>query len=61
MIAGKIDDRERSVLEDHAGRVGADRELRDVIEAAYPALMAGMSELNWDYSRPRWVHDHYQI
>tara|TARA_R110002126_G_scaffold75704_6_gene188853 strand:+ start:7564 stop:9321 length:1758 start_codon:yes stop_codon:yes gene_type:complete len=61
LIAGKFDDRERSVLEDHAARVGADRELRDVIEAAYPALMAGMSELNWDYSRPRWVHDHYQI
>jgi hypothetical protein len=61
MLAGEIDKREWSVLEDHAERVGADRDLRDVIEAAYPALMAGMSELNWDYSRPRWVHDHYQI
>jgi predicted metal-dependent hydrolase len=61
LLAGELDERERRVLDDHAERVGVDRELRDIVEAAYPALMAGMSELNWDYSRPRWVHDHYQI
>lgn len=61
LLAGELDAEAMRILDEHAERVGIDRDLRDVIEAAYPALMAGMSELNWDYSRPRWVHEHYQI
>ena len=47
---------ERQALDDYAERVGLSDRVRTAIEAVYPILVAGMAEMNWEYSRPRWLH-----
>ncbi|GEM_PF-601991 len=54
-------DHEREALDDYARRIGLDEEVRSAIEAMYPVLVAGMAELNWDYSRPRWIHEQFGV
>jgi Phosphotransferase enzyme family len=59
--AGALRAHERQALDDHGRRLGLDRDTRRALESAYPVLVAGMAERNWDYSRPRWVHRQYAI
>ena len=59
--AGDLRDHEREALDDYAGRLGLHADLRRALEAAYPLLVAGMAERNWDYSRPRWVQRQYGL
>lgn len=57
----ELREHERDALDACARDLGIDAEVRGAIEAIYPILVGGMSELNWDYSRPRWVHQHFGI
>ena len=52
---------ERAALDDYATLVGLTTEVRKVLEAIYPVLVAAMAEKNWDYSRPRWLHDSFGL
>ena len=54
-------DHEREALDAYSSRLGLDTEYRRAIEEAYPLLVAGMAERNWDYSRPQWLHRQYGI
>ena len=31
------------------------------VEKMYPVLVAAMAEKNWDYSRPRWLHEQFEL
>jgi hypothetical protein len=57
----QLRDHEQAALADYAHRLGLDAAYTGAIEAAWPALVAGMAELNWDYSRPLWIFREYQI
>ncbi len=61
VLEGGLRDFERAALEDYASRVGLDGEVRAAIEALYPVLVGAMAEKNWDYSRPRWVAEHFGL
>lgn len=52
---------ERRPLEQHARELGLGDDVRAALELAYPVLVAGMAERNWDYSRPRWVHRQFGL
>ncbi|MEM9379956.1 MAG: phosphotransferase [Planctomycetota bacterium] len=46
---------ERAAIDAYAERAGLDEETVADLFDAYPLLVAGMAERNWDYSRPDWV------
>ncbi|MEZ6016372.1 MAG: hypothetical protein R3F49_14740 [Planctomycetota bacterium] len=52
---------ERAALDLYCASTGLTLEMRQGIEALYPVLVAGMAERNWDYSRPDWVHRHFDL
>jgi hypothetical protein len=52
---------ERTALDAYVRELGIDDQVQRAIEAIYPVLVGSMSELNWDYSRPRWMHYHFGI
>jgi aminoglycoside phosphotransferase (APT) family kinase protein len=51
--------REISALESYASALSLPEEYCRVIEEIYPILVVAMCELNWDCSRPRWLHEHF--
>ncbi len=61
IVRGEFTEAERLALEDYAQRLGLEPDLCRALEAAHPLLVAGMAELNWDYSRPRWLHHQYGV
>lgn len=50
---------ESQCLEDYAKALDLPSEYCRVIEEIYPILVVAMCELNWDCSRPRWLHEHF--
>ena len=52
---------ERATLDSYAEQVSLEPDLCRSIEAVYPVLVAGMAEMNWDYSRPRWLHTGFGV
>ena len=48
-------------LDLYADRLGLDEEVRACLERTLPGFMAGMSERNWDYSRPQWVRRQFGL
>jgi hypothetical protein len=56
-----LDGHERRALEDYAERLSLPRDYCRTIEAIYPLLVSAMAEANWDYSRPRWVHENFEL
>jgi aminoglycoside phosphotransferase (APT) family kinase protein len=52
---------ERAALDEYSERLALSTDYRQAIENAWPALVAGMAEMNWDYSRPLWVHREYGL
>ena len=52
---------EQAALDDYGERLGMEDGVRRALEEAYPLLVGGMAEKNWDYSRPRWLHHQYGI
>lgn len=61
LLDDALADHERAALNDYARQLDLDPDVRRAIEEAYPLLVAGMAERNWDYSRPRWLHRQYAI
>ncbi len=52
---------ERAALDLYASRLGLEDEVRVCLERTLPGFMAGMSERNWDYSRPQWVRRQFGL
>ncbi len=52
---------EQLALERYLDAAAMDRDLLPVLLELYPALVAGMAELNWDYSRPDWVRRQFDL
>jgi aminoglycoside phosphotransferase (APT) family kinase protein len=52
---------ERRALEDYAARLELPALYCRTIEQIYPLLVSAMAEANWDYSRPRWVHQNFGL
>ena len=52
---------EREPLDQYCRAIDLDADVRSAIEGLYPALVAGMAERNWDYSRPDWVHRQFAL
>lgn len=52
---------EAEVLAGYCERMGVPAEVRELLEAIFPALVAGMAEKNWDYSRPQWVYRQWGV
>ena len=61
LVAGELRDHEQAALDDYGERLGMEDGVRRALEEAYPLLVGGMAEKNWDYSRPRWLHHQYGI
>ena len=57
----ELREHEREALDLGARLCGLAPEERATLELMYPVLVASMSELNWDYSRPRWIHRHFGL
>lgn len=57
----KLRDHERDALELYSERLGLDAGFRAALAAAYPVLVGAMAEANWDYSRPRWLHQQFGL
>ena len=57
----ELREHEREPLARPAREPGLDENVRAALELAYPVLVAGMAERNWDYSRPRWVHRQFGL
>ena len=52
---------EQRALEGYLDAAAMDHDLLPVLLELYPALVAGMAELNWDYSRPDWVRRQFDL
>lgn len=52
---------ERAALDDYATSIRLTPDVRAALEAIYPVLVAAMAEKNWDYSRPRWLHESFEL
>lgn len=52
---------ERVALDSYSSKLRLGQGFRSAVEQAYPLLVAGMAERNWDYSRPRWLHRQYGL
>ena len=52
---------EESALAEYRAALGLDDDVARAIEELYPVLVAAMAEKNWDFSRPRWVHEQFGI
>ena len=52
---------EQEALEGLAAALDLPGDLRRTVEELYPLFVAGMAERNWDYSRPRWVHEQFGL
>lgn len=47
---------EEACLRAHQQDLGLSDQLLETLLEAYPLLVAGMAERNWDWSRPAWIH-----
>lgn len=56
-----LEPHERGALEDYAARLELPELYCRTIEQIYPLLVSAMAEANWDYSRPRWVHENFEL
>jgi hypothetical protein len=52
---------ERAALDDYSERLGIADPVRRALELAYPILVTAMAELNWAFSRPRWLHRQFGL
>ena len=52
---------EQRAFIDYLDRAGLDHALLPLLLDLYPVLVAGMAELNWDYSRPDWVRRQFEL
>ena len=52
---------EQRAFVEYLDAAGQDHGLIEVLLELYPALVAGMAELNWDYSRPDWVRRQFGL
>jgi hypothetical protein len=52
---------ERAALDGYAAALGLGARVRAALELFYPVAVAAMAERNWDYSRPRWLHQSFEI
>jgi aminoglycoside phosphotransferase (APT) family kinase protein len=52
---------ERAALETYRTALGLDAEYCEAITDIYPILVAAMAESHWDYSRPRWLHEQFDV
>jgi hypothetical protein len=52
---------EESALASYRNALQIDDDVARAIEELYPVLVAAMAEKNWDYSRPRWLHEQFGI
>jgi aminoglycoside phosphotransferase (APT) family kinase protein len=52
---------ERTALESYRTALGLDAEYCAAITDIYPILVAAMAESHWDYSRPRWMHEQFDV
>lgn len=50
---------ELAALDSYATALSLPPEYCRTIEEIYPILVVAMCERNWDYSRPRWLHEHF--
>jgi aminoglycoside phosphotransferase (APT) family kinase protein len=53
--------REAAALDAYAASLALDEPYLRLIEDLYPLLVGAMAERNWDYSRPRWVHEQFAL
>jgi hypothetical protein len=58
---GGLREFEQRALDELAERQGLVPELVAALAEAYPVLVGAMAEKNWDYSRPRWVHESFGL
>ncbi|MGD2017472.1 MAG: hypothetical protein PVJ89_05115 [Planctomycetota bacterium] len=52
---------EQRAFHGYLERAGLEPDLLPAVLELYPALVAGMAELNWDYSRPDWVRRQFEL
>ncbi len=52
---------ERAALDGYAESLGIADPVRRALELAYPVLVTAMAELNWAFSRPRWLHRQFGV
>ena len=52
---------ERAALDLYASYLGLEEDVQACLERTLPGFMAGMSERNWDYSRPQWVRRQFGL
>jgi hypothetical protein len=57
----ELRDHERACLDSYTRTVGLESDVARAIEAMYPVLIGAMVESNWEYSRPRWLHRHFDL
>lgn len=61
VLGPKRQQREQAAFDDYLNAAGLDHDLLPILLELYPALVAGMAELNWDYSRPDWVRRQFSL
>jgi aminoglycoside phosphotransferase (APT) family kinase protein len=54
-------DYEEKAVSNYATALSLDADVVQAITELYPVLVAAMAEKNWDYSRPRWLHEQFGI
>jgi len=54
-------DHEVEALDSYSRTLALDPSVVSTLAAIYPVLVAAMAEKNWDYSRPRWLHQQFGI
>jgi aminoglycoside phosphotransferase (APT) family kinase protein len=59
--AGQWLPHERAALDLYASYLGLEEDVQACLERTLPGFMAGMSERNWDYSRPQWVRRQFGL
>jgi SAM-dependent methyltransferase len=57
----ELREHERCALDVYAQRLGIADPVRRALELAYPVLVTAMAELNWAFSRPRWLHRQFGV
>ena len=52
---------EEDCLQRHASALGLSQGYVEALLDAYPLLVAGMAERNWDWSRPAWIRREFGV
>lgn len=56
-----VPEHERAALANYSRALALDDETVRVLMELYPVYVAAMGAKNWDYSRPRWLHRHFEV